>query len=33
MIEEIWFTEGNVLGGRKSIASNAFATARQPDVH
>lgn len=28
--EKIAFTEGNVLGGRKSIASNAFGTAGNP---
>lgn len=29
-IGKIWFTEGNVLGGRKSITSNNFATAGNP---
>ncbi len=29
-VEEIWMTEGNVLGGSESIASNAFATAANP---
>ena len=24
LIEEIWFTEGNVFGGRKAIASTSF---------
>jgi alpha-glucoside transport system substrate-binding protein len=28
--EELMFTEGNVLGGRKSIASNNFGTAGNP---
>ncbi|MDW8809793.1 ABC transporter substrate-binding protein [Streptomyces scabiei] len=28
--EEIAFTDGNVLGGRKAIASNAFGTAGNP---
>lgn len=30
MIGEIWFTEGNVLGGRESIASTGFANAGLP---
>jgi len=30
MVEEIWFTEGNVLGGRQSIASTGFAQAGLP---
>ena len=30
MIEEIWFTEGNVLNGRASIASTGFAAAGVP---
>jgi len=29
-IGKIWFTEGNVLGGRKAIASTNFATAGNP---
>ena len=29
-IGKIWFTEGNVLGGRRSIASTNFATAGNP---
>ena len=29
-IAEIWFTEGNVLGGRNSITSTNFATAGNP---
>ncbi|HYO38547.1 MAG TPA: ABC transporter substrate-binding protein [Nocardioidaceae bacterium] len=29
-IGEIWFTEGNVLGGRKAIASTAVLTAGNP---
>jgi alpha-glucoside transport system substrate-binding protein len=29
-IAKIWFTDGNVLGGRKAIASNNFATAGNP---
>ena len=29
-IAKIWFTEGNVLGGRKAIASTNFATAGNP---
>jgi alpha-glucoside transport system substrate-binding protein len=28
--QQIWFTPGNVLGGRKSISSNNFATAGNP---
>ncbi|MFP5254842.1 MAG: ABC transporter substrate-binding protein [Acidimicrobiia bacterium] len=32
MIEEIWFTDGNVLGGRQSIASTGFAQAGLPVV-
>lgn len=32
MVEEIWFTEGNVLGGRQSIASTGFAQAGLPIV-
>lgn len=31
-IEEIWFTEGNVLDGRQSIASTGFAQAGLPVV-
>ncbi|CAA9257729.1 MAG: Alpha-glucosides-binding periplasmic protein AglE precursor [uncultured Acidimicrobiales bacterium] len=30
MVEEIWFTEGNVLNGRQSIASTGFAAAGLP---
>ena len=30
MVEEIWFTEGNVLNGRESIASTGFAQAGLP---
>ena len=30
--EELMFTDGNVLGGRKAISSTDFADARQPDV-
>ncbi|MGZ8742426.1 MAG: ABC transporter substrate-binding protein [Nocardioides sp.] len=30
LIEEIWYTEGNVFGGRKSIASTSFQTAANP---
>jgi alpha-glucoside transport system substrate-binding protein len=30
MVEEIWFTEGNVLNGRQSIASTGFAQAGLP---
>lgn len=30
MIEEIWFTEGNVLNGRQAIASTGFAEAGLP---
>jgi len=29
-IAKIWFTDGNVLGGRKAIASTNFATAGNP---
>lgn len=29
-VEEIWKTEGNVLGGTEAIASTAFATAANP---
>jgi alpha-glucoside transport system substrate-binding protein len=29
-IAKIWFTDGNVLGGRKSIASTSFQTAANP---
>lgn len=29
-ISKIWFTEGNVLGGRKAITSNNFGTAGNP---
>jgi alpha-glucoside transport system substrate-binding protein len=29
-IAKIWFTDGNVLGGRKSIASTNFATSGNP---
>jgi alpha-glucoside transport system substrate-binding protein len=29
-IDEIWFTEGNVLGGRKAISSTAVLTAGNP---
>lgn len=32
MVEEIWFTDGNVLGGRQSIASTGFAQAGLPIV-
>ncbi len=28
MVEDIWFTDGNVLGGRQSIASTGFAAGR-----
>lgn len=31
LIEEIWFGEGNVFGGRKSIASTSFQTAANPE--
>lgn len=30
MVEEIWFTDGNVLNGRQSIASTGFAQAGLP---
>jgi alpha-glucoside transport system substrate-binding protein len=30
MVGDIWFTDGNVLGGRESIASTGFATAGLP---
>jgi alpha-glucoside transport system substrate-binding protein len=30
MVEEIWFTEGNVLNGRASIASTGYAAAGLP---
>ena len=30
IVEEIWFTEGNVLNGRQSIASTGFAQAGLP---
>ncbi len=30
IVEEIWFTEGNVLNGRESIASTGFAQAGLP---
>jgi alpha-glucoside transport system substrate-binding protein len=30
MIEDIWFAEGNVLGGRNAITSTAFSTAGNP---
>ena len=30
MVEDIWFTEGNVLNGRQSIASTGFAQAGLP---
>ncbi|MFZ6003477.1 MAG: ABC transporter substrate-binding protein [Actinomycetota bacterium] len=32
LIEEIWFTDGNVLNGRQSIASTGFAQAGLPIV-
>jgi alpha-glucoside transport system substrate-binding protein len=32
LIEEIWFTEGNVLNGRQSIASTGFAQAGLPVI-
>ncbi|MBW3650289.1 MAG: ABC transporter substrate-binding protein [Actinobacteria bacterium] len=32
MIEKIWFTQGNVLNGRQSIASTGFAQAGLPIV-
>ena len=30
MVEDIWFTDGNVVGGRQSIASTGFAQAGLP---